>query len=184
MVLTDGLSARSAPPDDAIIARAQAGDADAFGALVAARLGRTVRMAKAMVGSESDALDAVQEAFLSAWVHLRDLRDPSRFDAWLNRIVANRCRETLRRRGRVREIDIADAGLSQPDATEASLNRAAILAAFDRLSIGDRQILVLRHLEDLSVDQVGDRLGIPSGTVKSRLFAAHRALERALEASR
>ena len=184
MQVTERFTERTAPTDDGLIARARAGDSDAFGALVAPRLARTLRMARAILGSESDALDAVQETFLSAWVHLADLRDPTRFDPWLNQMLANRCRDALRRRGRVREIAIDDAEIARPDPTGASLDRAALLAAFDRLSVADRQLLALRHLEDLSVDEVADRLGVPSGTVKSRLFAARRALERALETQR
>lgn len=184
MQVTEQLGNGARLADADLIERARSGDTDAFGALVAARLERTLRMARAILGSEPDALDAVQEAFLAAWVHLATLRDPSRFDAWLNQTLANRCRDVLRRRGRVREIAIDDLQLSRPDPASASIDRAALLAAFDRLSVPSRQLLVFRHLEDLSIDEIGVRLGIPAGTVKSRLFAARRALERALETQR
>jgi RNA polymerase sigma-70 factor (ECF subfamily) len=185
MALTDGMVIdRTAATDDALIVAARGGDTAAFGALVAPRLARSVRMAQAILASEADALDAVQETFLAAWVSLPDLRDPARFDAWLNQVLANRCRDALRRRRRVREITIEDTEIARPDPSGASLERAAILAAFDRLSVPDRQILVLHHLEELPVEAVADRLGIPAGTVKSRLYAARRALERALETQR
>lgn len=184
MQLTEQVANGARLADADLIERARAGDTDAFGALVAARLERTLRMARAILGSEPDALDAVQEAFLAAWVHLSTLRDPSRFDAWLNQTLANRCRDVLRRRGRVREIAIDDLHLSRPDPASASIDRAALLAAFDRLSVPSRQLLVFRHLEDLTNEEIGVRLGIPPGTVKSRLFAARRALERALETQR
>ena len=171
--------------DEGLLEQARGGDSEAFGALVAPRLARTMRMARAILASDADASDAVQDTFLAAWVHLADLRDPARFDAWLNQTLANRCRDALRRRRRqVREIPMEDLELARVDSTAASLDRSALLAAFDRLSVPDRQILVLRHLEDLPIAQVAHRLGIPAGTAKSRLFAARRALERALETQR
>jgi RNA polymerase sigma-70 factor, ECF subfamily len=171
--------------DIGLLERARGGDTQAFGALVAPRLARAMRMARAILASEADAADAVQDTFLAAWVHLAELRDPARFDAWLNQALANQCRDALRRRRRrVREVRMEDVEPVRPDSSAASLERAALLAAFDRLSVSDRQILVLRHLEDLPIDEVARRLGIPAGTAKSRLFAARRALERALETQR
>jgi RNA polymerase sigma factor (sigma-70 family) len=184
MELIEDLGEVVGSSDDGLIARARAGDTEAFGALVAPRLARSVRMAQAILASEADALDVVQETFLSVWVHLADLRDPSRFDAWLNQTLANRSRDALRRRSRVREIPVEDVDVARPDPSIASLERTALLAAFDRLSVPDRQILVLRHLEGLSTEQVAGRLGIPVGTVKSRMYAARRALARALATQR
>lgn len=184
MQVTEQLGSGARLADADLIKRARSGDTDAFGALVAGRLERTLRMARAILGSEPDALDVVQETMLAAWVHLPTLRDPSRFDAWLNQTLANRCRDVLRWRGRVREIAIDDLQLSRPDPAASSIDRAALLAAFDRLSVPDRQLLVLRHLEDLPIGDISTRLGVPPGTVKSRLFAARRALERALETQR
>ena len=80
------------------------GDDDAFEALITDRLPRTYRMALAILGSEADARDAVQDAWVSVWQHLGSLRDPARFDSWVDQIVVNTCRSGLRRRGRVREI--------------------------------------------------------------------------------
>ena len=96
-------------------------------------------------------------------------------------MLANRCRDLLRQRGRVREISIDLADLRHADPAPAALHRASLLAAFDRLSIPDRQILAMHHLEDRPLDQVAHRLGIPIGTAKSRLHAARKALARALE---
>ena len=115
-------------------------------------------------------------------VNLPRLRDDARFDAWLNRTLLNECRDRLRQRNRSREI-VLD-GLEMPDlhpAPDAAIT-ADVLAAFDRLSLPNRQILVLHHLHDLPLAEVARLLGIPVGTAKSRLHAARRALERALEA--
>ena len=184
MQLTDQLTDRTAWAEPDLLDLARAGDADAFGSLVAPRMARSLRMARAILHHESDAFDVVQDTFLAAWVHLAELRDVSRFDPWINQMLANRCRDALRRRGRVREVAIDGIRATNQDDANASLERTAILAAFDRLSISDRQVLVLHHLEDLTIDETGERLDIPPGTVKSRLFAARRALERALETQR
>jgi RNA polymerase sigma-70 factor (ECF subfamily) len=179
MELTETLGEASA--DEALIARARHGDAEAFGVLVATRAPDMLRLARSILRNEADARDATQEACVSAWVNLPRLRDESRFNAWLNTVLANRCRDLLRKRGRVREIALDVADLRQADPAPAALQRASVLAAFDRLSISDRQILAMHHLEDRPLDQVADRLGIPVGTAKSRLHAARKALGRALE---
>ena len=180
MELTEIVS-DAAANDDALVARACRGEAEAFSALVATRLPDMLRLARSILRNEADARDATQEAFVSAWVNLPRLRDESRFNAWLNTVLANRCRDVLRRRGRVREIDLDRADLWQVDPAPAALQRAAVLAAFDRLSIPDRQILAMHHLDDWPLDQVAHRLGIPVGTAKSRLHAARKALARAME---
>jgi RNA polymerase sigma-70 factor (ECF subfamily) len=168
--------------EDSLLALARGGDGDAFGQLVEARLERTLRTARAILGNEADAREVTQEAFVSAWVNLRGLRDAHRFDAWLNRIVMNRCRDRLRQRRRVREIAIDGVDLPTADLADASADTSAVTAAFERLSVADRHILVLHHLHDLSVQEVARQLGVPAGTAKSRLWSARRALERALEA--
>ncbi len=181
VVLTETVRDRSDATDDALVARACRGDADAFGALVTKRLPDMLRLARSILRNEADARDATQEAFVSAWISLPRLRDESRFSAWLNTVLANRCRDLLRQQARVREISLEGAVLQQADPAPAALQRAAVLAAFDRLPVGDRQILAMHHLLDQPLEQVAHRLGIPVGTAKSRLHAARRSLERALE---
>ena len=179
--LTRGIPDAVSVADDVLVTRAAQGDADAFGMLMADRLPGLLRLARTIVRNEADARDATQDAFVSAWQNLPRLHDVGRFNAWLNTIVANRCRDLLRRRGRVREIDLEGAALRADDPAPNALERAAVLAAFDRLSIADRQILALHHLEERPLDQIARALGIPVGTAKSRLHAARRALGRALE---
>src|SRR5687767_8887058 len=87
--LTEGVRERPAA-DRELIARARSGDADAFGRLVAARLPAMLRLARAILHNEADARDVVQDAFVSAWQNLPRLRDESRFDSWLQTVVANR----------------------------------------------------------------------------------------------
>lgn len=175
----------TAPRDDDLVARAAAGDVDAFEVLVAARLNRAVRTASAILGSEADAHDVVQEAFVATWRHLPKLRDRTRFDPWLNKMIVNRCRDALRRRRRSREVDLDDAlALQSEDATGAAAGMAALNSAFDQLSVAQRQLLVMHHLHRVPVADLAKELGIPEGTAKWRLHAARAALTRALEADR
>jgi len=174
-----------------LVNRARSGDRIAFERLVERHVDSAYRVARAILGNEADARDATQEAFLDAWRRRASLRDPSRFDAWLGRILVNSCREYLRgrRRRAVREITVGDLGDPMeavaapdppPDDRTAALD--TLERAFDRLGGPERTILVLHHLEHRPLDQIAASLDVPVGTVKSRLHAARRKLERALEA--
>jgi RNA polymerase sigma-70 factor (ECF subfamily) len=185
-VTTDTESAMPQPGGLRIaISAAVGGDDAAFQGLMEERLSRTFRVALAILGAEADARDATQDAWLQVWRQLGTLRDPDRFDAWLDRIVVNACRMTVRRK-RVREIpmptDFDRAGtLDDPDGLA---ERDALERAFDRLTVDHRAVLVLHHVEERSVAEIAGVLQIPVGTVKSRLHAARSQLERALEADR
>jgi RNA polymerase sigma-70 factor (ECF subfamily) len=178
-------------PRGLLVERARDGDRDAFEALLERWLEPSLRTAYAIIGNETDARDATQDAFLRAWRELPRLRDPERFDAWLSRILVNRCR-TLRhsrRRATVREIHLSDLPEpaepvtgDDPQLESGSLTLDAIEHAMGRLSVAERTILVLHHLQHLPLTDIAAGLDIPVGTAKSRLFAARKALERALEA--
>lgn len=170
-----------------LVERARAGDPAAFEALLRDRIDPLFRTAWAILGSEADARDATQEACISAWRQLPRLRDAEAFDGWLHRVLVNACRMALRRRGRVREVAIAPiherATLTTPDPGGYD-ETDAISRAFDRLSLDHRTILVLHHLRHELVASIATALGIPPGTVKSRLHAARIALESALAGER
>jgi RNA polymerase sigma-70 factor (ECF subfamily) len=181
--------------ETSLVARARAGDADAFEELVRDRADRVVRLAMAIVADETEARDVAQEAFIAAWRQLKELRDAERFDEWLTRIVVNQARMALRarRRRRIREIpapEVAslagDGHLAPPDRSAAPLQGDAgrLVEALDRLDPDRRAILAMHHLEGRSVAEIAATLEIPIGTVKSRLFTARQALERALTAKR
>jgi RNA polymerase sigma-70 factor (ECF subfamily) len=174
-----------------LVERARRGDHDAFASLVDARLTSTYRTVLAILGNEADARDTTQAIFLQVWRNLPALRDPALFPAWFGRIVVNSSRSSMRgrRRRNVREISFAglpDEGASLTGPAAAHDERTASLdrleRAFERLSPADRTCLWLHHYEGLSLEDIGRRLGVPSKTVKSRLFSARRALERELEA--
>ena len=98
--------------DRSLADRARHGDLDAFEELMHARIDAIYRLSYAIVGDEADARDATQETFIAAWRRFRELRDPERLDAWLQRIAVNTARMTLRARGRrrVRETTGGDRG--------------------------------------------------------------------------
>ena len=170
-----------------LILRAQAGDADAFTRLIERRQDALYRTAWAILREDADARDGLQEACVSAWRELPRLRDVDRFDAWLTRIIVNRCRTMLRarRRHRVRQIDIDiadESGMAPigPEEGDALAEREAIQRAFRHLSPDQRAVIVLYYLEERSIREVGAVLGAPEGTVKWRLFRARAALAKAL----
>jgi len=173
--------------DAALIERASHGDVAAFEALIEARLDRLFRTAWAILGNEADARDATQDTCLSAWRELPRLRDADHFDAWLSRVLVNACRAKLRRRVRVREVPMQPEH-DRPGPTGDDPGQLAemdvVSRAFDRLSADARAILVLHHLRREPVAAIAAVLGIPSGTVKSRLHSARADLQRALERER
>jgi RNA polymerase sigma-70 factor (ECF subfamily) len=174
-----------------LVERARAGDVEAFTALVESRVEAMFRTAMAILGTEADARDATQEALTLIWQRLPQLRDPDRFDAWSGRVLVNACRMTRRQRqGRVREIPIGSIGMDPPPerarpAVDQHADHVARLdlleRAFNRLRTDERTILTLHHLEERSVAEISFFFGVPEGTVKSRLHAARRSLERALQ---
>lgn len=177
------------PSETALVERARTGDHDAFAAIVDARLPATFRTALAILGNESDARDATQAIFVQVWRNLPQLRETATFPAWFARIVVNTARTSMRGRRRriLREIQVSvlpDEGAALTSADAGHEDRAAALdrleRALDRIAPSERTVLWLHHYEDLSLTDIGIRLGVPSRTVKSRLFTARRALERAL----
>jgi RNA polymerase sigma-70 factor (ECF subfamily) len=174
--------------DRVLVDDVRSGDRSAFDTLVRGRIDALYRTSLAILGSEEDAADATQETFVSAWRHRDALRDPDNFDAWLGRINLNACRAQLRRRGRekVREVRLFDSeDAHEPASPERALaDRTADADAFDRafarLSIDDRSVLVLHHLQERPVAEIAAVLGAPAGTIKSRLHRARAALESAL----
>jgi RNA polymerase sigma-70 factor (ECF subfamily) len=168
---------------------ARSGDAAAFESLVRSRMDATYRVSLAILGDGADAADATQETFVAAWRQLPRLRDLDRFDAWFQRVAVNACRMTLRARGRrrVREIPMAELGGADERALGAPPARSdaeRLRSALRRLTLDQRAVLALHHLEGRTVAEVAEILGIPVGTAKSRLFKARAELDKALREER
>ena len=188
--MAEALSLRASEesPTATLVGRAMRGDHDAFDRLIRPRLDRQLRFAMSLLRDESDARDVVQETCLRAWRQLPSLREPSRFDGWLNQILVNVARTRVRRRQRVvvRELPVEE--LEGPRAVAAArptsegiVERDAIRRAFARLHPDQRLLLAMRHVDGLQVAEIAQVLGVPEGTAKWRLHAARAALERALE---
>jgi RNA polymerase sigma-70 factor (ECF subfamily) len=166
-----------------LVEAAQHGDHEAFEVLASAAVDRLYAVARLVLGDAHQAEDAVQDALVSAWQSLPELRDPERWEAWLHRLIVNACADQGRRRKRqsmevrmVRfEPAIADPALSVDD--QDQLDRG-----FRRLKDDQRTAVVLHLYLGLSVPEVADALGVPIGTAKSRIHYAVEALRAALEA--
>ena len=155
---------------------------DSFARRSDAYLGRAFGLACYILGNVHEAEDAAQEAMAKAWKSRRSLREQDAFDAWIDRIVVNTCRERGRRARRIREVELP-AG-AEPEAADrfgALLARDSVGRAMGALTVDQRAVVVLRYWRDLSLDQISDRLGWPLGTVKSRLHYGLAALRERLE---
>ena len=165
-------------PDDArLAARTLAGDTDAFEILVTRYERVLFRVACRMLGDHEDARDATQEAFLSAYRKLDRFDTRRRFFSWLYRILLNECLNARRDR-RPHEAVTPElvVGGSVQDVVEASERRRRVQQALLALPHDYRAVIVLRHFEELGYDEIADALGIPSKTVKSRLYTARQRL--------
>jgi RNA polymerase sigma factor (sigma-70 family) len=168
-----------------LVVRAQAGDLDAFSALTAGRTDRLFAAARLILRHDEGAADAVQDALLQAWLDLRGLRDPDRFDAWLHRLLVRACyRAARRRRDReVVEIKVASTAYSvTSDAQRAVAVNDQLDRGFRRLSPEQRAVIVLHHYLGLSLVESAEILAIPLGTMQSRLNRATQAMRAAIEA--
>ena len=167
-----------------LVLRASTGDHDAFAALATDAYARLHRTARLILRREDLASDAVQEALTSAWLHIRAVREPDRFDAWLNRLVVRACYRELRRarRGPIEMQVDAIEGPGVADASSLLADRDQLERGFLRLSVEHRAVLVVHHFLGLADAEAATVLDVPMGTYKSRLNRAHLALRAALDA--
>ncbi|HEV2079166.1 MAG TPA: RNA polymerase sigma factor [Allosphingosinicella sp.] len=139
-------------------------------------LHRSGAYAVSLLGSRKDAEDAVQQAALQGWQRRAQYDSERPFKAWWFAILRNYCLDELRRRKRAPlPITVEDANLSSP-ADESVLNRVAVERAMEKLPEMQREVLRLRYYGDLTYQEMGHVLGIPTGTVMSRLHLARKAL--------
>jgi RNA polymerase sigma-70 factor, ECF subfamily len=150
--------------------------------LLLARVDDAFRLATFILRDPLAAEDAVQEAALLAWDRRRTLRDSLTADGWFTRIVVNVCRDELRRRSRRPRIVLLDAAEATGPASVSA--DPDLDAAIGRLTPDEQGLLALRFGRELTVPEIASRLGIPEGTVKSRLHATLGHLRAALAAER
>ena len=167
-----------------LVRLAKQGDAEAFDALARLAGDRCLAIAVRILRDHDLAEDAVQAALIKAWIELRSLRDPSRFEPWLHRILTNACYAEARRRKRWSEVPriLPIEGAYSPDEYLTVDERDLLERAFRRLTAEQRAVLVFHHYLGLSIPEVAARTGLPVGTVKSRLHYATRVLRGSIEA--
>ena len=168
-----------------LVERAQRGDAAAFDSLVDLDIDRCLGVAFRITRDHGMAEDAVQQALILAWRELPRLRDPERYEVWLQRLLVTSCYQELRRlrrwRDRIVPLTLDGAGPA-PDAIRSADDREALDRAFARLSPDRRAAFVLHHHAGLPLASVAEVLGLPLGTVKSRLHYSTEILRAALAA--
>ncbi|HZM74065.1 MAG TPA: sigma-70 family RNA polymerase sigma factor [Candidatus Polarisedimenticolia bacterium] len=171
--------------DRDLVEQAQRGDRDAFGVLARGRSDQLYAIAHRILRDVDRAEDAMQQALVIAWRELPQLRDPDRFDAWLNRLLVNACYAEARRRRdwgtNIRVLPVE--GPQIEDGTRQLADRDELERGFRRLPPEQRAILVLHHYIGLTPTELAETLGIPAGTARSKLHYAHRAMRAALDAA-
>ena len=183
--------------DAALAARVASGDTAAFERLMRLHNRRLYRLARATLGNEADAEEALQDAYLNAFRAIGRFRGESSLATWLSRVVLHECLERLRRQGRrssIVQLVSSDADervehefMSQPspgatphDHAERSEIRALLERRLDQLPEAFRTVFVLRGVEEMDVSEVAGCLGIPDATVRSRFFRARSMLRELL----
>jgi RNA polymerase sigma-70 factor (ECF subfamily) len=166
-----------------LVRQAKQGDAEAFDSLARLVGDRCLAIAVRILRDVDLAEDAVQTALITAWTELRSLRDASRFEPWLHRILTNACYAEAGRRRRWSEgLKIVPVAGASPDDYLTVDDRDLLERAFRRLTVQQRAVLVFHHYLGLSISEVAVRTGLPLGTAKSRLHHATRALRASIEA--
>ena len=170
--------------DTDLVVRAQRGDEQAFASLAVAIGDRLHAVAHRILRDIDLAEDATQQALLTIWRDLPQLRDPARFDAWSYRLLVRACyaqgRRTRLWSPNLRLLPTDES--TEADGLSAVVDRDQLERGFRRLSLDHRAVVVLHHYLDMPLEAVAETLGIPLGTVRSRLLHAMRGLRAALDA--
>ena len=176
--------------DEMLVLRCQKGSSRALDLLVRRWQRPLWQFARRILGDEDAAWDVMQDAWLAILRQLRQLHDPAWFAAWAYRIVRNRCAEYYRKAGRRRKL--VDGLMERQQAAETPDNcdagnparenpGDAVAEALRRMPTDQRELLSLKYRENLNTIEIAFILGVPAGTIKSRLHAAREELRRILE---
>jgi RNA polymerase sigma-70 factor (ECF subfamily) len=182
------VSSGAEPGDGALVRAVLAGDVEQYRVLVERYRRAFGRYATAMLGDADAAADAMQEAFIRAYDALADCRDPERFRPWFFRILANQCRTAAARQRRRDAVNIADVEVPARERTDAPLERqelgAQLAAALAQLTPEQREAFVLKVVEELSYEEMAERLGVGPDALKMRVHRAREQLRALMGAAR
>jgi len=167
-----------------LVERARSGDRDAYEALARATAPRLYATAHRIVRDGDRADEAVQKTLVAMWRELPSLRDPDRFDSWTYRLVVRFCLEDSRRTRRtgIHEIQMDELTPARSDAYADADLRDQLNRALAELSLEHRTVVVLHYYSGIPLGEIAQILGVPYGTVGSRLHHATRALRAAVAA--
>ncbi|MEX1295110.1 MAG: RNA polymerase sigma factor [Candidatus Limnocylindrales bacterium] len=169
--------------DTELVIHAREGDQGAFADLADSFYARLHQVAFRILRDRPAAEDATQQAVLSMWRCLPQLRDPDRFEAWSYRLLVNACNSEFRRRKRMLPC-VGSATHREPVAPDTFgqvFDRDLLEHGFAALSIDHRVVLVLRYYLDLPLESIAETLDVPIGTVDSRIHRALARMRKALE---
>jgi RNA polymerase sigma-70 factor, ECF subfamily len=188
VAVTDALLRGYHPPamtDEQLVRRALEGDGRAFTALVDRHAGVCLRYATRMLGSVEDAEDVTQDSLYRAYRALGSYEKSTAFRTWLMAIVINRCRSALlyrgRREARVRADDVKVMAASVDSDVDAAVTRQAIEWGLAKLDPELREAFLLKHVEQLTYDEMAEATGIGVSALKMRVKRACDQLRNALE---
>ncbi|MBE7040482.1 MAG: sigma-70 family RNA polymerase sigma factor [Ruminococcaceae bacterium] len=196
-ILTEGVNTVS---ESEYIKRCQEGDSEAFGELLTLYENKILNYCYRMLGNRTDAEDATQEVFVKLYRFIGSFTGQSAFSTWLYKIASNVCLDYLRKNkkhtsdtvslhqqnaeGEEFLMNIEDKGLTPYESAQMSEAQRVLALALEQLSEDQRKVVVLRDVEGLSYEEIGEVMGIAEGTVKSRINRARLALKKLLEKDR
>lgn len=157
-----------------LIQKAQSGDVNAFTELMEQHKIALYKVAKSYLKHEDDVADAMQDTVLSAWEHLRDLRELSYFKTWLTRICINRCNDILRRQKRVQPSEYSEEVAVAPE------NDRDFYELLEELPEEYRMIFLLYYGQGFRTKEIAELLDLNENTVKSRLARGRQRLKETL----
>jgi RNA polymerase sigma-70 factor, ECF subfamily len=169
--------------DRFLVEQARRGDREAFTTLAFELSDRLFAVAHRILRDFDAAGDALQVTLLRIWRDLPGLREADLIEAWSYRILVRACHDQLRRqRRRATVLDLLPPLATEPGPADAVVDRDQLERAFRRLSTEQRAAVVLQYYRDLTLPEIAEILGVPVGTVRSRLHYAKRAMRAAIEA--
>jgi len=172
-------------PDHELVAKCRAGNRQAFNLLVLRHKDRLYTLAVRLLGDRGEAEDITQEAFLRAYEQIEEFRGEAKFSTWLYRICYNLCLNHLERKKNIPEDEVLPEGLPDPagklpDQLIAKERQDLVHQALSRLRLEFREVILLYHTGQLSYEAIASLLGLPVGTVRSRLYRGREGLKELL----